>query len=225
MTIDTQPIIQIGLAALLSLPIGLEREISGKPAGVRTHLLLAVATAALGWLSLEIAEGRDGTDAARIASYTVAGIGFLGAGLIVGVRGQVHGLTTAVAAFTVMTIGLLCGTGQGATATVLAAASLVVLGPVEWLKPRTYGRLIRHVSTLHVITDSVTRMSSIQQCITDGEGALLGVQYVPLHDGSIVVHATIRGRQARLSAIIDRLRAIDGVVGVTTVAHGRESSD
>jgi putative Mg2+ transporter-C (MgtC) family protein len=225
MLIDPEPLLLLGLAALLSLPIGLEREMSGKPAGVRTHLLLAVATAALGWLSLEIAEDRPGTDAARIASYTVAGIGFLGAGLIVGVRGQVHGLTTAVAAFTVMAIGLLCGTGYGTTATALAVVSLLTLGPIEWLKRRSYGRLLRHVSTLHVVVDQVHQIAAIQESVAEIGTVLLSVDHVPLDGGYVVLHLTVRGRQPQLRDLIDALEETPGVVGVATVAHVGEVPD
>ncbi|HUG86052.1 MAG TPA: MgtC/SapB family protein [Euzebya sp.] len=219
MPFDPEPLLRLGAAALLSLPIGLEREISGKPAGVRTHLLLAVATAGLGWLSIEAAEGRSGADATRIASYTVAGIGFLGAGLIVGVRGRVHGLTTAVAAFTVMTMGLLAGMGQIPTATTLALISLVTLGPIQWLKPRTYGHFVREVSTLHVLAKDADHIPIVQEAVAASEVELQEIDYVRLGEAHVALHITVRGRSAALADLMTALQGLEESHGLSAFAR------
>lgn len=225
MPFDPEPLLHLGAAALLSLPIGLEREISGKPAGVRTHLLLAVATAGLGWLSIEAAEGRSGADATRIASYTVAGIGFLGAGLIVGVRGRVHGLTTAVAAFTVMTMGLLAGMGYLLTALTLTLISLLTLGPIQWLKPLTYGRFVREVSTLHVVLDEVSHIPAVQSAVESCSIELQEVEYVLLGGGHVAMHITLRGRKPEIADTLAALRSMEDTYGVSAVAHGAGMTD
>jgi putative Mg2+ transporter-C (MgtC) family protein len=215
MVMDTEPLLRILLAAVLSLPIGLEREISGKDAGLRTHLLLAIATAGLGWLSLEAAEGRGpGADPTRIASYTVAGIGFLGAGLIVAIRGRVHGLTTAVAAFTVMAIGLLSGMGEVSTAIAVTLVSLLTLGPLDWVKPRTYGRFVRE-----------TAVPTVQECITDHEVQVQAMDFVPLNEGVLAVHISVRGRRPQLVDAVEQLRAVPGVMSAVSVATGSVTSD
>lgn len=225
MPFDPEPLLRLGAAALLSLPIGLEREISGKPAGVRTHLLLAIATAGLGWLSIEAAEGRSGADATRIASYTVAGIGFLGAGLIVGVRGRVHGLTTAVAAFTVMTMGLLCGMGYVLTALALTLVSLVTLGPIHWLKPRTYGHFVREVSTLHVVVQDPNDIPAVQGAVAGSDVALQGIDYINLGAGHVALHITVQGRRPEITAAMAALKELEASHGVSAVAHGEGMQD
>lgn len=226
MIIEIEPLARILLATLLSLPIGLEREISGKDAGLRTLMLLAAACAGLGWLSLEAAEGRgQGADPTRIASYTVAGIGFLGAGLIVAIRGRVHGLTTAVAAFVVMAIGLLAGMGEGPTATALALVSVLTLGPVEWLKPRTYGRFVRESAVLHVVLRDARCLAEVQKVVADADLKLQGIDLVRLDDRHVAVHLGVRGRGADLAGATRALRGMDGVLGVVSVDGSGAGAD
>ncbi|MBA2245639.1 MAG: MgtC/SapB family protein, partial [Gemmatimonadetes bacterium] len=107
------------LAAVLGGVIGLERELSGKPAGLRTNLLicvgaallmdLSIAVAALANLPNEQAGAIFRADPARIAAQIVSGIGFLGAGTILQARGNIIGLTTAATIWVVAAIGMAVG--------------------------------------------------------------------------------------------------------------------
>ncbi|CAN5676378.1 MgtC/SapB family protein [soil metagenome] len=132
------------LAAFLGGVIGLERELSGKPAGLRTNLLICVGAALLMELSIGIAalanaeNVRHGTsfraDPARIAAQIVSGIGFLGAGTILQARGNIVGLTTAATIWVVAAIGMAVGAQayvEAIGATVLVYASLALLARVE----------------------------------------------------------------------------------------------
>lgn len=128
--------------------VGLEREFSGKPAGLRTNILICLGSALLMDLSIRVGLMPDGTrvgDPARIAAQVVSGIGFLGAGTILEARGNVIGLTTAATMWVVMAIGLTIGAGhllEGAGATLLVYLVLVGLGRVErWLN--TIRRTVR----------------------------------------------------------------------------------
>src|SRR5690554_2045638 len=105
-------LIRLLLAAILGGLIGLEREISGKPAGLRTNILICVGAALLTELSLGIGlltPERPNADPARIAAQIVSGIGFLGAGTIIQARGSVVGLTTAATLWVVAAIGMAVG--------------------------------------------------------------------------------------------------------------------
>lgn len=120
-------------AVLIGGGIGLEREYKGKPAGLRTNILICVGSALLMDLSMSVAD-KYGGDPGRIAAQVVTGIGFLGAGTILHTRGTITGLTSAATIWVVAAIGLTIGAGYfiealGATLTVMAV--LVGLGWVE----------------------------------------------------------------------------------------------
>jgi putative Mg2+ transporter-C (MgtC) family protein len=117
--------------------IGLERQISGKPAGLRTNILICLGSALLMDLSLQIGIV-DGAvrigDPARIAAQIVSGIGFIGAGTIMQARGAVVGLTTAATIWVVAAIGMTVGAGHYVEAGIAAAIVATVLsglGSVE----------------------------------------------------------------------------------------------
>lgn len=124
---------RLALATLLGGVIGLERELSEKPAGLRTNILICVGAALLMHISREVAaaSGSGPADPARIAAQVVSGIGFIGAGTILVARGSVVGLTTAATLWVVSAIGLAVGMGAYVEAigtTVLVAVTLVILG-------------------------------------------------------------------------------------------------
>jgi len=123
------------LAAALGGAIGFEREHHGQAAGFRTNILVATSSCLLMLLSLHIAEifehlGAETTirlDPSRIASYAVAGMGFLGAGAIIKGKGKVKGLTTAAGLWLVNAIGLAIGAGYIFAAVMTTVLSLVCL--------------------------------------------------------------------------------------------------
>jgi putative Mg2+ transporter-C (MgtC) family protein len=132
--------VKIGLAALLSGLIGAERERTGKAAGLRTHMLMAVGSALLTHLSILIgaryAAGSSSWDPGRIASQIIPGVGFIGAGTILHSRGAVHGLTTAAGLWVASAIGMAVGGGfyvEACLTTLALLLILTVLIPVERL--------------------------------------------------------------------------------------------
>lgn len=113
------------LAAILGGAVGLERELAGKAAGLRTNLLVAVGAALFTHVSLAIPAQAGVGDPARVAAQVVAGVGFLGAGTILHARGVVHGLTSAATLWVVAALGV--AVGAGATHDALLATGLVLL--------------------------------------------------------------------------------------------------
>ncbi|MEM2154905.1 MAG: MgtC/SapB family protein [Nitrososphaeria archaeon] len=87
--------------------IGLEREITHKPAGLRTHMLVCLGSCIFTIVSL-----RFGMDPARVAAGIVTGIGFIGAGTIIAEQGKVVGITTAASLWVTAAIGLTIGIGE-----------------------------------------------------------------------------------------------------------------
>ncbi|MGN1162241.1 MAG: MgtC/SapB family protein [Candidatus Fimenecus sp.] len=104
--------VKLGLAALLSGIIGYEREHSHRPAGFRTHILVAVGSALVMLTSVYIAEDRGlQADVTRMSAQVISGIGFLGAGTILREGFSVKGLTTAASLWAVSCIGIAVGSG------------------------------------------------------------------------------------------------------------------
>lgn len=122
------------LAMVCGGAIGLERELSRKAAGLRTNVLICVGATLFMIVSRHIGNGAPYTDPARLVAQVVAGIGFLGAGVILQSRGSITGLTTAATIFVVGAIGITIGDGMFGLAvfsTLLIIGILVVLRRVE----------------------------------------------------------------------------------------------
>ena len=123
------------LAALLGFCIGLERKLRDKEAGIRTHTIVSFGAALMMVIS-KYAFGSE-ADSARVAAQIVAGVGFLGAGIIVYRKNVVHGLTTAAGVWTAAGIGMACGGGLWILA--ITATALLVL--IQWFLHR---KIFRH---------------------------------------------------------------------------------
>src|SRR6267142_7153565 len=126
--------VKLVLAILCGGAIGFERELSRKAAGLRTNVLICMASALFMIVSRHIGGGAAYTDPARLVAQVVAGIGFLGAGVILQARGSITGLTTAATIFIVAAVGITIGEGMfglGIFSTLLIITVLVALRRVE----------------------------------------------------------------------------------------------
>jgi putative Mg2+ transporter-C (MgtC) family protein len=119
------------LATLFGGLIGLNREREGKPAGLRTHALVALGAAMLTIVGL-LLQASDSGAPSRELQGTIAGVGFIGAGVILHRQGErrVEGLTTAASVWIVAAIGVAAGAGlwRTATSTLVVALLLLVVG-------------------------------------------------------------------------------------------------
>jgi putative Mg2+ transporter-C (MgtC) family protein len=129
------------LATILGGAIGWEREQSGKPAGLRTNMLICLGATLLTDLSIRVSAWAPGSaDPGRIAAQIVSGMGFLGAGTIIQARGHVTGLTTAATLWIVAAIGMAIGFGALIEATGTTLLVLVVLIPLRGVEAVTERR-------------------------------------------------------------------------------------
>ena len=120
--------ISLTMATILSGLIGYEREYHGHSAGLRTHILVALGSALIMFLSIYgFGEASETRDPARLAAQVITGVGFIGAGTIIQNGFDIKGLTTATTLWLVMAIGLAAGSGQFILATLGTAVALFAL--------------------------------------------------------------------------------------------------
>jgi putative Mg2+ transporter-C (MgtC) family protein len=146
MTDFADVILRLGAATLIGAAIGLNRDLHGKPIGVRTLGLVGLA-GAIATLAVESGNSVEATS--HVIQGVLTGIGFLGAGVIVrrNVEGQVHGLTSAACAWTTACLGLVCGLAAWpivAAGVLLVFVLLVLGGPFERMFHRWLGATFKN---------------------------------------------------------------------------------
>ena len=145
------------LAAFLGFFIGLERKFRYKEAGIRTHTIVSFGAALMMIISRR-AFGDD-ADTARVAAQIVAGVGFLGAGIIVYKKNVVHGLTTAAGVWTTAGVGMACGGGLWLIA-IIATAILIL---IQWFLHRKMFRTKKLFSIRIVFVQITDEREQIKQ--------------------------------------------------------------
>ncbi len=207
------------LATLLGGAVGLEREMAGKPAGLRTNILICVGAAMLMQLSVDVSEAgfaQDGHpygDPGRIAAQIVSGIGFLGAGAILHGEGAVIGLTTAATIWVVAAIGMAVGAGAYVDAcgsTVLIMLILVGLRPFE---TRLLAKRRRVTATLRVKPG--VGFDTFEELIRKN-GVHIYSRRTFEHDTDRTFELELIGATKQFDVLCDRLRGLPDVVSITT---------
>ncbi|MBQ9781972.1 MAG: MgtC/SapB family protein [Clostridia bacterium] len=125
---ELQLCISILVSAVLGFVIGLERKRRGKEAGIRTHTIMCIGSCLFMVISLNLSKTLQ-FDPARIAAQIIPGIGFLGAGMIIFKKNEIHGLTTAAGIWCTAGVGMSCG----ANLYVIAIVSTIIIMLAQWL--------------------------------------------------------------------------------------------
>lgn len=136
----TRVVLRLLIAALLGGVLGFEREMKGKAAGVRTHMLVTLGAALFVLIPEQI--GVADADLTRVLQGLVAGVGFLGAGTIVKDHGEheVRGLTTAAGIWLSAAIGVAAGLGRESTAVLSTVLALIILSSVPKIEKLFFRR-------------------------------------------------------------------------------------
>jgi putative Mg2+ transporter-C (MgtC) family protein len=148
-------LVQLVLSVILGGAVGLERELKGKPAGLRTTMLITVGATLFTVLSYRMGAGVG--DPGRIAAQILTGVGFIGAGTILHMRGAVTGLTSAATIWVVSAIGMSVGAHayiEALGTTLVVMIVLAGLGPVE-------GYLARQAAHSHLIIHARPEASAL----------------------------------------------------------------
>jgi putative Mg2+ transporter-C (MgtC) family protein len=130
----TQLLLHLGLAAGLGGLLGFQREVVGRAAGLRTHMLVALGSAF--FIVLPVQAGMDLTDLSRVLQGLTTGIGFLGAGTILKREGQIEGLTTAASLWLTAAVGIAAGMGREMSAVLGTVLAFLILAVVPRLGPK-----------------------------------------------------------------------------------------
>lgn len=132
-------ILKLVLALVLGTLVGIEREIRKRPAGMRTHALVAFGSALFTIAALEMFSLGEADAMSRVLQGIIMGIGFLGAGVIFQAQASVKGLTTAAEIWTLAGIGILVGFGAWSIAVAATILVLVILIPMRWFEKGVEG--------------------------------------------------------------------------------------
>jgi putative Mg2+ transporter-C (MgtC) family protein len=207
------------IAFVLSMVIGVERQMRQKSAGVRTHALVGTGAAVFTLISAFGFSNVLGTDVnldpSRIAAQVVSGIGFLGAGVIFMRRDIVRGLTTAATIWMTAAIGMACGAGMPVLAVAATALHLIAVGPFARLTKYLPSPDRRKLITVRYVDGAGVLRAILATATSMGfEASVLGTE-VHHEDGRQQVRASMRftGR-APLQNLVIALDDLDGVTGV-----------
>jgi putative Mg2+ transporter-C (MgtC) family protein len=223
----SRQIVELFVAFGLTALIGLEREIKGKSAGLRTQTIVGTAAALILLVSKYgfsdvLAAGTVIVDPSRVAAQIVSGIGFLGAGIIIFRRGSVHGLTTAAAVWESAAIGMAAGAGLLLLAvTVTAMHFLIMVGFMPLarrLAARLTGSIRMHVTYEEgrgVMRQLLSACDRRQWQLTDLESEPLGAA-----PGQTGLMMTLVGR-----GILNAPNVLAGIDGVTAIRQLDEDAD
>lgn len=135
----TTIVVRLLLAAVLGAAIGYDREVRNRPAGLRTHMLTAVAAAVFTVITLELfhqarqLQPDGGFDPIRVVEAVTAGVAFLAAGTIIQSRGNVQGLTTGAAMWLTGAVGVATGFGMYVVAVLTTGLALLILVLVSFV--------------------------------------------------------------------------------------------
>ncbi len=210
-------LIRLGLAALLGMIVGFERERQNQPAGLRTHAILAIGSCLAMTVSINLAVQFvpyvPNGDPARLAAQVISGIGFLGAGAILRYGTNVKGLTTATSLWTVAIVGLAVGAGHYFSAAGTTLALIIVLVLLNILEKRA-------IQTFQVINVSVTArenpelVEQLNRIFVDLKKKVLsmGIESNPVHK-DLTVNMVVKTREN--DPMSDIRKAIEELPGVT----------
>ncbi len=209
--------LRLVLAAALGAIIGAEREIHGHPAGIRTHMLVALGSGLFTVLSIHGFGQGPGVpiDPTRIAAQIVSGIGFLGAGAILKDGIVIRGLTTAASLWATAAVGMAAGAGEYVVGAVGAAIVLVSLWPINALAERLHGSAVPEVQ-LRLQLDRVDLVGRVSSILLENKLEIGTISTQRLGKNSYQADLMIRAR--RSSALTATLEALSNVEGIDIVS-------
>lgn len=163
---------RIALSILFGFMLGFEREITGKFAGLRTHILVCTGACVFTILSIygfkmQEEAGFIGTnDPARIAAQIITGIGFIGAGTVMRSGTNILGITTAATLWMCAAVGMSCGTGEFVLAAIAAVSTMAILILIRIFEKEVIQHRISHYRNIEIkMSTSLKNMDQLNAII------------------------------------------------------------
>jgi putative Mg2+ transporter-C (MgtC) family protein len=210
--------VRLIVAAVLGLAVGFEREIHGHPAGLRTHMLVAMGSGLFTVLSIHgfgtpsLATPIDPT---RIAAQIVSGIGFLGAGAILKDGIVIRGLTTAASLWATSAVGMAAGAGEYVIAAVATGTILVSLWPINALAERLHGTAAPEVQ-LRLTMGHLDALGQVSTVLVTHRLEIGQISTQRVAKDSYRADIAVRGRTP--SVVASAIEAIDRIDGVDIIS-------
>ncbi len=212
--------LKLAVGFLCGFLLGMEREVKGKPAGLRTIILITVGATLFMIVSDLVTLTTEGPDAitrvdpSRIASQVVTGVGFLGGGAIIQARGSIHGLTTAATIWVGAGIGLCIGMGFPLLAigiTLLVLGVLVALSPVRaWLSQRG-----EHHKIELLLPNDALIVEQVKNVLGSNDLPEENFSFARKGDDRLSLHMHYNSGEAGKQDLLEELLMMEGVRGAS----------
>ena len=188
LTLQLDISLRLVMASVLGAAVGFEREIHAHPAGMRTHLLVSLGSAAFTVLSVY---SFAPADPSRVAAQIVSGIGFLGAGAILKYGSSVRGLTTAASLWATAAVGMAAGAGAWLVALVTTVLIVFSLGPLNRLIAR-FRSTRQHLFRLRIQATRLEALGAISRALISNGIEIAGVNTQRLGKGRYEIELDLR---------------------------------
>lgn len=195
--------LKLGLGALIGGAIGYEREVHGRPAGIRTHMLMVLGVV----LFCEVSKAFAPNDPARIAAQILTGVGFLGAGTILRIGAEIKGLTSAASIWAAAALGMAISVGGSFLWVALAGTGmcLVTLAVIDNFERRLVPSA--HPRNLQVRIDASCQIGDLVEALSVAGAQVKAMRFLS-RSVPMLLEIDVNGRHDRA------MGAITGVSGV-----------
>ncbi len=195
---NTLVLTRIGLSILFGFMLGFERELTGKFAGLRTHILVCTGACVFTILSIygfKMAEtaGFVGTnDPARIAAQIITGIGFIGAGTVMRSGTNILGITTAATLWVCAAVGMACGTGEFSLAAIATISTMAILTLIRIFEKKVIRQRISHYRNIEIkLSTNIKNIDKINSILEGNFSRILKLEKKVLNGTDLKINMIV----------------------------------
>lgn len=223
----TNFLFQIVICFLLSSCIGIERQFRRRLVGLRTIILVSLGS----FLFVRFSYAFPSSDMTRIAAQVVAGIGFLGAGVIIKDGKSVKGLTTAATLWCAAAIGVLCAANllfEAAVGTLLVLFTNIVLRTVNMKINSLTGNIIYNIFTFKIICEEKAEqevLKAIKNVVKKHESLISSIETNEIEDGNVKIELTLVDNTNNDSISNDIMSLLAGRKDISSISLNKKDKN